>query len=240
MSKFPHLTRICSVFILTLPSFSKMATVRVGKIGLAMDYSTPAALPCNHSVFFKNALKEWWKEGENRIVTLAADDPEIFALYLHILYGEKLSLKSFPVGDPAAYRDPAQIKVDRLTVCQVFGLAEFLQDTRCKNAVVDSLFATLHPYPRLLPGNWDCPFLPNAEAVAMIYAGTEADAPIRKLLVDMYASTEGSLQGHIGPKRERKVSKSPDEFLADLLELLLRRQKLEPPTPSKEDYHESL
>jgi hypothetical protein len=68
----------------------------------------------------------------------------------------------------------------------------------------------------------------------MIYAGTTAGASIRKLLSDMYASTEGEMTGYIGPKCERKETMFPNESLADLLDNLLRRQRLEPLKPSKE------
>jgi hypothetical protein len=56
----------------------------------------------------------------------------------------------------------------------------------------------------------------------------------------MYASTEGGMTGYIGPKCERKESMFSNESLADLLEDLLRRQRLEPLTPSKEYHGKSL
>lgn len=43
---------------------------------------------------FKNALKECWKEGAECSVTLKEENPEIFSLCLHALYGEQLPLKS--------------------------------------------------------------------------------------------------------------------------------------------------
>jgi hypothetical protein len=97
-----------------------MVEVRAGKGGSAKEYSIPAALLCNRSVFFKNALKEWWNEDEGRSVSLAEEDPEIIALYLHILYGEKVSLRSIKTDDPNRGRDCTLIKRDHITVVHLY------------------------------------------------------------------------------------------------------------------------
>lgn len=60
--------------------WSKMATVHIGMGSSSKEWLIPAAILSKRSVFFKNALKERWKEGQDRLVTLADDDPDIFSL----------------------------------------------------------------------------------------------------------------------------------------------------------------
>jgi hypothetical protein len=43
-------------------------------------------LICPRSEFFKNAMKEEWKEAQERKVNLSEDEPDTFALYLELLY----------------------------------------------------------------------------------------------------------------------------------------------------------
>jgi hypothetical protein len=71
----------------------------LGAVKLRREYDLPAELAGRRSVFFRNALKDHglndcWKEGDERLITLAEDDPEIFSLYLHLLYDEPLLLRS--------------------------------------------------------------------------------------------------------------------------------------------------
>jgi len=50
------------------------------------DFYVHEGLICNRSDFFKNAMKEPWLELEERRVTLAEEEPDVFALYLELLY----------------------------------------------------------------------------------------------------------------------------------------------------------
>jgi len=110
-----------------------MATIHVGMGSSSREWLIPATILSRRSVFFKNALKEWSKEGQDQLVTLADDDPDIFSLYLNALYYESLTLKSLPCIPPdddehqtAVCHDEDLIAVDHTTLCHLFVLAEYL------------------------------------------------------------------------------------------------------------------
>jgi hypothetical protein len=132
-------------------NFSTMFKVRVGRDGALKEWDLPAALASRRSVFFKNALKDHgqndcWKEGDERLVTLAEDDPEIFSLYLYVFYNEPLPLKSLnrvkladlDKEDEELHSDQNkdQVQVDQTTLCHLYVFAEFLQDVRAKNKIL--------------------------------------------------------------------------------------------------------
>jgi hypothetical protein len=60
--------------------------VNVGQAPDDKDYFVHQDLICPRSEFFKNAMKEPWKEAQERKVDLSEEDPGTFALYLELLY----------------------------------------------------------------------------------------------------------------------------------------------------------
>jgi hypothetical protein len=65
-------------------------TVHVGMGSSSKEWPIPATILSRRSVLFKNALNEWWKEGQDQLVTFADEDPDIFSLYHHLLDHESL------------------------------------------------------------------------------------------------------------------------------------------------------
>lgn len=194
--------------------FSIMATVLVGEEGdKCRVFTLPAALICKRSIFFNNALKEWLKEGATLTVTLAADDPELFAPYLHILYRESLPLRTLTMSKDEVEDNLHHLERDQVTLSQLYVFAEFLQDTRAKNEVVSCLWKTMCPDSH---GRWD-PYLPNAEAVTIIYKGTKDGATARRPLADAYASVQDGLNE--GGIKDIETA-FPNRFLLDLVKKL--------------------
>jgi hypothetical protein len=65
---------------------SPMIRVLVGNEEVRKESNIHQDLICSRSNFFKNALKKPWLEANERKVTLAEEEPEIFSLYLKLLY----------------------------------------------------------------------------------------------------------------------------------------------------------
>lgn len=112
------------------------------------------------SLFFRNALKKEWREGQTRKIELPDDEPETVRLYLHFLYTQQ-------VPDDLIFSDWARL--------YVFG--QKVLDRHLKNAVLQVLLQEVQTI--------DDDFF-VAEAVNIIYDGTPSESMGRKLLVDMF------------------------------------------------------
>jgi hypothetical protein len=214
-------------------NFSTMFKVRVGRDGALKEWDLPAALASRRSVFFKNALKDHgqndcWKEGDERLVTLAEDDPEIFSLYLYVFYNEPLPLKSLnrvkladlDKEDEELHSDQNkdQVQVDQTTLCHLYVFAEFLQDVRAKNKILCELLGSVLQSDS---GYNYRPFLPCPEAVHIIWKGTKDESPARALLINAYTSDPkcGSAFGNDGCE---SVSDFPEGFIAQIIVALFK------------------
>lgn len=62
-------------------------------------------LLCSRSPFFTNALREEWKEGQDNKVELPDDDPDIFAMYMHMLYTGKVPIINRTVTETKDLQD---------------------------------------------------------------------------------------------------------------------------------------
>lgn len=82
---------------------------------------------CSNSKFFSNAMNGKWKESENRIIRLPANQPATFNLYAQWLYTRRI-----PPGDSKTPGNEFRKLVD------AYVLGDQFQDTGFKNAVVDT------------------------------------------------------------------------------------------------------
>jgi hypothetical protein len=161
--------------ILTEISFDKLITIRIHDEGTATDFIVPSTLIASRSEFFKNTLKQCWRQDDTQAINVYDYDPDVFALYLHILYGEPPHLE---YGD----RNYA-------TFCQIYVLAEFVQDTRTKEVIMEYLWNELFEgdYTKRSPKT-----PPDANALHILYSSTTTDCPARRLIVDVFASVDYS------------------------------------------------
>nr|POE99364.1 hypothetical protein CFP56_52757 [Quercus suber] len=131
-------------------------------------------LLCEHSAFFKAALSEPWKEGQENTVTLPTDDADIFDLYAHWIYHWKIySRELTSVSGPDS--DECSILVS------AFLFGEKVQDGNFKDATIDALIASVS-----IPGGDGKRWYPTGSTIQRAYEGTPDGSPLRRLLLDMY------------------------------------------------------
>jgi hypothetical protein len=129
---------------------------------------------CDRSPFFLNTMKPEWAShrADPRTITLSDDDPAAFSLYVTWLYSGKLPI----LPEPEEHELPKEYS----TLAYAYVLGERLMDNGFKNVIADAyvLYARgAPPAKRAYPRN---------EEIRIIYEGTAEDAPIRKLLVDIW------------------------------------------------------
>ncbi|KAF2121993.1 hypothetical protein BDV96DRAFT_464214, partial [Lophiotrema nucula] len=151
----------------------------VGEGDETRTFTLPSCVMSKRTAFFRKALSFEWKEAESRAVLLPKEDPEIFNLYLELIFQGHLPLR----------RDPEPEDEDSLIfviLFELYLLCDRIQDIAAQNLIIDAIFEAT----RLSAGgNMDFTrkfLLPAAEEINIIYGGTAGPCPIRSLLVDMY------------------------------------------------------
>ncbi|KAH3910772.1 hypothetical protein HBI56_188370 [Parastagonospora nodorum] len=144
--------------------------VIVGEAELPREFFVHKRLICARSEFFKNAMKEPWKEAEEHKVTLSEAEPDIFALYLELLYTDLLYTKE-PIGPSDEY--------DQL--CKVYVLAEMLMDDQTKDFLLAAVRAKSEE--RDADGTG---FTSGSPCAQIIYDGTPKGGPLRDLTVKLF------------------------------------------------------
>lgn len=169
-------------------------TVCVGPDCKAIDVHRD--LICASSPFFKAALGPGWKESEERVVSLPEDDPSAFDLYVTWLYTQGIT------SNYSWDEDPERGREYRL-LAECFALAEKLLDSQFQKCLVDTVIATVKDRK---PGGM-C-YYPPSTVIRNVYERTCQSAPLRRLLVDMWAWSAGISWFPEG-------SDFPPEFLLD-------------------------
>jgi hypothetical protein len=128
------------------------------------------------SEFFEAALSKNWKEGQSRVIKLPEDDPATVAQYLDWCYNNRLPTQHvWSIDYPAG---PMFLALARL---YVYG--ERVLDVSIRSAIIENFVA--------FSGVVNCRSVvhaqyPSPDAIEMVYKGTTATAPIRRLFVDIY------------------------------------------------------
>lgn len=63
-----------------------MIRVVVGEAEETKEFHVHEGIICPRSGFFAKAMTEPWSEADERKVTLSAEEPNVFSLYLQLLY----------------------------------------------------------------------------------------------------------------------------------------------------------
>ncbi|KAI4921960.1 hypothetical protein J4E90_000388 [Alternaria incomplexa] len=175
-----------------------LVTIVVGREPHQQRFSIPEGIICARSEFFKRALNGNWAESEGRIVRFPEDNPEIFGIYMNLVY------------TGLVLTDTLESPKTVTTICDEFDvlgnlyvLCEKLQDRAAKNSAVESLLeVSMGKY----ENKYTCP---RTDTIVLVYRGTCAGSLGRRLMVDLW----------------RKISvdflikcsdELPKEFLADL------------------------
>jgi hypothetical protein len=151
-----------------------------------------------HADFFRRALNGNWAESDDRVITMMEDDPEIFDKYLHFVY-----TKEFPAMPHAALVSD-QILGEYRMLARVYVLAEKLQDTRTKNAVVQAMMNLSQRKDEA--GKLR---MPDPEAITILYSGTVHSSAGRRLVVDLCFVVDAE-------SLRKNIDNLPKDFLGDL------------------------
>jgi len=177
--------------------------IRVGQQPLQKTFVVHEDI-ISRSEYFRRAMNGNWAESDNRIVSLLEDDPHTFSIYLHMVHTNR-----FP--EPTTFRDISTkglfarfIKSDLVQLAKVYVLAEKLQDTATKNAIVREIMAK-----SAVQGPDGSKYCPDPIAINIIYNGTPKGNPCRRLVVHMWTD-------ELPKTFTRDVESLPREFLGEL------------------------
>lgn len=166
-------------------------------------------------------------ESDDCSVSLEEEKPDIFSLYLHILYGENLPLTSLkaikvedlPLDEEQVRHLSTEIAHDQIAMCHIYVLAEFIQSKntvlKCLRTIFRDISAGMTIYGRPLA------FIPGPEAIRVIYVGTPARAPARRFLVDAITRSRDYSEILTDDDENMNVLLNlPGDFVADLIRVL--------------------
>lgn len=126
-----------------------------------------------HSEFLQATIRRKWVEGEPLTIKLPREEPAIVKQYLDFIYGDRLPTDS-------TRNDSRRGRVFGV-LAQLFALAEHLQDTALRNAIIREMvrFSTV--------ADGAATYVPILEDVRIIYDCTTGASPARRLMVAFYA-----------------------------------------------------
>jgi hypothetical protein len=166
------------------------------------------ALFTSRSEFLQRATSRDNQETDVRMlaVTLPDDDPNTFHLYLNLVYANQLVTKGTKQW---------------LKLCQLYVLAEKLQDITSKNRIIDGMHVFFNELVLKNILSVDTKRMLPATATAKLYEGTPCGSQARKLIVDLY--TDFGEESWVSDKE----AKLPTEFIYDIaLRVLQRRARI--------------
>ena len=133
------------------------------------------------SDFFVAALKKEWAEGQERTVKLPEEDPTMLTHYLAFAYDGSISdVKAIP--EP--FEDCEALQDHFTHLCNLYLVGERLQDKNIRNRIIDKFFELTR-----LSDSDNCSYYPSGAEAKIIYGGTTAGAPMRRLLIDTTVAT---------------------------------------------------
>lgn len=156
--------------------------------------------------FFDKAMAGDWKESQQRTIQLPDDDPGIFALYVHWLYCGTLPVVCDKSGSPG--------DSEYMDLVKAYVLGDKILDSRFQDTVIDAIVEKSQSKGK----DWKY-WHPNIDVIKYAFANSNASAPIRKLLVDMYANNARSSWIH------KWAADLPHQFLFQLASTLLDRRQ---------------
>ncbi|KAF2209495.1 hypothetical protein CERZMDRAFT_5765, partial [Cercospora zeae-maydis SCOH1-5] len=158
---------------------NNVVTITVGTGANSEDFVVHDFLLKQSSSFFQAALKEEWKEGQEKIVNLPEDHSEAFALYVEWLFSGKIASGS---DKPEGRLSSSEITREHLVLANLYVLGEkLLDDHFC--AQTRKATAELCD----IEDSEGYRIFPNYVAINIIYAGTKEGSPMREWLVNAYS-----------------------------------------------------
>ncbi|OAF99708.1 uncharacterized protein CC84DRAFT_1169223 [Paraphaeosphaeria sporulosa] len=169
----------------------------VSKAQQEKGLSVPLNLLRSSSQFLKAATKPEWDDlrDDGRTVTPRCD-PVLFKTYVHWLHSGTIPRPDDNVPD---YKD-------FVFLSKLYVLGEYLMDVIFKNAIIEAIIAI----------SIKEKYCPIGEAVRIIYEGTSAGSPARRLMTDFCASNAND-----DPSWTDEFQNCPHEFLVDTMKALV-------------------
>jgi hypothetical protein len=130
------------------------------------------------SEFFKAALKKEWAEGQTRIVKLPDEDPQVVTHYLSYTYSRCLPTDIFTATFMGTFSEESEEYYQLLA--ELYGLGERLLDETIRGAIIEEFIRLT-----TLTDKNAKRHCPMKEAVNIIYRGTTAGSPARRLMADI-------------------------------------------------------
>ncbi|THW08452.1 hypothetical protein D6D25_07920 [Aureobasidium pullulans] len=144
-----------------------LATILVGSSEAHTEFHVHINVLAHCSPYFQAASKkEWWIIQDGQTFMSLEDDPSTFAIYVEWVYAGRIWRKT----QPHDFQD-----TEFLGLVRAWILGDKFLDHRFKNAVVDCLIAKIAEEGRL-----------DLTLPQVVYDNTLQDAPLRRLLVDLY------------------------------------------------------
>ncbi|KAF2263549.1 hypothetical protein CC78DRAFT_518474 [Lojkania enalia] len=185
--------------------------ITVGPPSSQKTFYIHETLCTTRSQFFHLALRGTWKESLSKSINLPEDSPEIFALYVHLLYTNSIPIKTEAPEDVTEIQTYVDTQYE--TLASLYILAEKLQDTTTKDILTDTILSLSrekqHDGTRYYPGE---------KVINIIYEGTVKECGARRMVRDFYAEYAGE------EWFPEQVEGLPKEFLWDLVRVLVRRK----------------
>ncbi|KAI4648979.1 uncharacterized protein J4E78_008496 [Alternaria triticimaculans] len=149
---------------------SKPILIRVGEV--KQEFYVHESLLRANSLFFDNALKKEWKEGQERVVDLPDTEPEHMRIWIKFLYTGRIFTGT---ETPQIRESEAELFCKDVSAWnRLYTLGDFLQDGDFKDALIDAMMeftAILNAYPIRLPD--------------FIYSHSTKDSAHRRFVVDI-------------------------------------------------------
>lgn len=185
-----------------MSSFStSILKVVVGEEPSQKTFIVHEGIICERSEFFRRAMNGNWAESSERVVKLPEDSAEIFGTYMNLVYTGMVATQLDDTNEETKH---TKLSAECIYLCQLYVLAEKLQDALAKGSVREALR-------RLdLEKNGEGRFvLPPLKAINLLYEGTCEGDPVRIVFVARYLTASPEQVKDI-------VSKTPREFVAEL------------------------
>ena len=134
---------------------------------------------CKSSTFFKNAMKPEWANSREHpeTIDLSEDDSRTVCDYIQWLYSDHVPIDPHKTGEDS--REDCAKKAEKIFVllAEAYVFGEKIMDFKYKNAIVRIIAKAKESYV------WNM----GPESVTIIYNGTSAGCPLRRLIADSIA-----------------------------------------------------
>ncbi|KAM0723838.1 hypothetical protein Q7P37_000828 [Cladosporium fusiforme] len=156
--------------------FSKSFDVLVGKPPAQQQFSVYTDVLTKRSGFFRAARSSQWLSDTKKPADLEDEDPEVFSIYLKLVYAGATSLHLLNANAIDGLENMENVKAGYSILIDLYLLADKLQDSKAANEIIDEIIRISDI----------SKFCPCASVVNKAYEFTGENNPLRRLMRDFY------------------------------------------------------